>query len=265
MTYALKPIPVDKLHPYPWNVNKMDDPDFQRLCQEMLELGCTQPLQVIERPDGEYNILGGEHRWRAAKTVGIEEVPCIVLSGDKWKDEDTIKLAAFKSNALHGKVDPEKFTEFYEYLKGKFGSEQVQGLLAITDAKAFQKLIGTLKKNVKKTLPASMKGAADKLDGAKTVEDISRIVQDIFQKHGQTADKSYMVFTHAGQTHIYVAMEADVNRDARRLVKLAKERGLNMNDILGPALVWALENAKSVEPRALPEKPPENEVDGADF
>ena len=166
---------------------------------------------------------------------------------------------------LHGTVDPDKFTAFHEYLKEKFGAEQVQGLLAITDAKAFQKLVGTLKKNVKKTLPASMKGAADKLDGAKTVEDISRIVQDIFQKHGQTADKSYMVFTHAGQTHIYVAMEPDVNRDARRLVKLAKERGLNMNDILGPALAWAIGNAASVQPRTASEDQPAEEVDGADF
>jgi len=41
-----------------------------------------QPVQVWQRPDGTHRLIDGERRWRAARKVGLAEVPCDVWPGD---------------------------------------------------------------------------------------------------------------------------------------------------------------------------------------
>lgn len=231
--YPLTYLPVSRLKPVAWNANKMAQPDHDRLGQEMLQTDPIEVLQVIpDRSDGCYWILGGEHRWRAAQATGIEELPCIVLDTEKWTDEDTQQLVAWKINYLRGKPDPDKFLALQKRIAEKFGPERVQGLLAIRDTRLYKKLLEGVKKSVAKSLPPAMKDQASRLDAATSVQDIQRIVQDIFHKHGNTADKGYMVFTHAGQPHVYVPMSPELNTVVRKLVKQAKDSEENFGELL---------------------------------
>ena len=44
--------------------------------------GIIQPL-ILKKDKGEYVIVAGERRWRAAKTIGVKEVPAVVMGA--WK------------------------------------------------------------------------------------------------------------------------------------------------------------------------------------
>jgi ParB family chromosome partitioning protein len=79
-------IPIDKIVPNTWNPNVMDDETFNRLAEEIQDVGMIDPIQVvpIEGEEEKYMILGGEHRWRVMKVLGYETIPCIVLTDEKF-------------------------------------------------------------------------------------------------------------------------------------------------------------------------------------
>ena len=62
----LKP---EQLVPNPWNPNRMDDEMFAKAIESIHRFGFVDPLTARETPDG-YQIIDGEHRWRAAQKHG---------------------------------------------------------------------------------------------------------------------------------------------------------------------------------------------------
>ena len=48
------------------------------LADSIRQNGVIQPLLVRSMPDGTYQIVAGERRWRAAKMAGLTEVPVLV-------------------------------------------------------------------------------------------------------------------------------------------------------------------------------------------
>jgi ParB family chromosome partitioning protein len=52
--------------------------DLEELAESIKENGIIQPLTVAELDNGEYELIAGERRLRAAKKIGMEQVPVIV-------------------------------------------------------------------------------------------------------------------------------------------------------------------------------------------
>ncbi|MCL2110402.1 ParB/RepB/Spo0J family partition protein [Microgenomates group bacterium] len=52
----------------------VEDEKFQELVMSIMEFGILEPLLVADTPAG-YQLIAGERRWRAAKKIGLEEVP----------------------------------------------------------------------------------------------------------------------------------------------------------------------------------------------
>lgn len=78
-------IPTDKIVPNPWNPNQMSDGAFEEYVAEVERLHGL-PKSVIVRPLGDkYQVVDGEHAWRAAKELGFGEVPCEVLDIDNFE------------------------------------------------------------------------------------------------------------------------------------------------------------------------------------
>jgi len=96
-------IRVDQLVPNPWNPNKMSDEMLRKEIDSIKEFGFVDPIHC--RGMGEFvQIIDGEHRWKAAKAIGMEEIPVILLEVDDTVAEQlTIVL-----NDLRGKPDEEK-------------------------------------------------------------------------------------------------------------------------------------------------------------
>jgi ParB family chromosome partitioning protein len=57
---------------------RMDQASLAELADSIRVRGILQPIVVRPVSDGEYEILAGERRWRAAKLAGLERVPALV-------------------------------------------------------------------------------------------------------------------------------------------------------------------------------------------
>ncbi|MBQ9162302.1 MAG: ParB/RepB/Spo0J family partition protein [Clostridia bacterium] len=66
-----------------------DQAALQTLADSIAEHGVIQPIVVREYTDpslaGNYEIIAGERRWRAAKMAGLNEIPVVVMTGDDLK------------------------------------------------------------------------------------------------------------------------------------------------------------------------------------
>lgn len=235
--HDLKYLPVDLLTPNTWNPQDQDEVTFNRLVDEIKpnSTGFIDVVQVVPMEDGTYRILGGEHRWLAAKAADLDEIPCIVLTGEKWRDEDLQKFVTVRLNTIRGKVDPEKFLKLYREMVEKYGAEALQGLMGYTDQKAFLKLVDGMKRGVKKSLSPEMSAEFDeKAKEAKSVEDLQKILQNLFAKYGDTVKHSFMVFTHGKQEHIYIAMDRKMVRAMTKVMDYCKHTGTDINEFMAP-------------------------------
>lgn len=259
-------LPVDLLVPNSWNAQTQDEVTFNRLVDEVKEdsTGFIDTITVVPMDDGTYRILGGEHRWMAAKKADLEEVPCLVLQGEKWKDEDLQKFVTVRLNVIRGKTDPEKFLSLYREMTTKYGADALQGLLGFTDQKAFQKLVDGVRHGMKKSLPKDLSEEFDKeAKNAKTVEDLQRIIQTLFAKYGETVQHSFMIFTHGKQEHIYIQASTKALRSLRKIMTYCQVSGADINKVMEPILAEGAKQlaADLADQKAQEEAPPDRLLD----
>ena len=71
-------IDVDSIHPNPHQPRKnFQKNSLQQLADSMKEEGIIQPV-VVSKKDGEYFLVVGERRWRAAQLLKWEKIPALV-------------------------------------------------------------------------------------------------------------------------------------------------------------------------------------------
>ena len=76
---GLREIPVEAVRPSPTQPRSHFDPDdLEELAQSIREHGILQPVLVSEQPDGTYQLITGERRWRSAQLAGLTTVPAVV-------------------------------------------------------------------------------------------------------------------------------------------------------------------------------------------
>lgn len=61
---------------------RFDDGTLDELATSIRSYGILQPLLVSEIKPGQYHIIAGERRWRAARLAGLTTVPCIIRKRD---------------------------------------------------------------------------------------------------------------------------------------------------------------------------------------
>lgn len=79
-------VPMDQLVPSKTNPRKLfPAEELAELADSIRRHGIIQPLLVRPTPDGDYEIVCGERRWRAAREAGLQDVPVMVreLSTDE--------------------------------------------------------------------------------------------------------------------------------------------------------------------------------------
>ncbi len=76
---GLRDVPIDALHPNPWQPRApLDDAALDDLVASIRQHGVLQPIVVSQQPDGTYQLIAGERRWRSAQRAGLRVVPAIV-------------------------------------------------------------------------------------------------------------------------------------------------------------------------------------------
>ncbi|MFC1680237.1 ParB/RepB/Spo0J family partition protein [Pseudomonadota bacterium] len=75
----LKNVPIDLLQRGKYQPRtRMDKSALEELSQSIKNRGMVQPIVVRPLPDGSYEIIAGERRWRAAQLAGLDDVPVVV-------------------------------------------------------------------------------------------------------------------------------------------------------------------------------------------
>jgi len=75
----LRELPVGLIKPNPDQPRTQFDPAALAALASSIETsGIVQPLLVRPLPDGSYELVAGERRWRAAQEAGLEKVPAVV-------------------------------------------------------------------------------------------------------------------------------------------------------------------------------------------
>lgn len=121
---------IDQLIPNDWNPNRQSDHDFELLLRSMEEDGFTQPIVALEVPvDGKHIIIDGEHRWRAAATLGIPTVPTVLAN----MTPEQARIATIRHNRARGSHDIELEAQILRDLQSLGAIEWAQDSLMLDD------------------------------------------------------------------------------------------------------------------------------------
>jgi ParB family chromosome partitioning protein len=120
---GIRAIGIDMLQPGPFQPRgPMDATALAELTDSIRARGVLQPLLVRAHPTeaGQYQIIAGERRWRAAAAAGLHEVPALVRA---LSDIDAM-AAALVENLQRADLNPIEEAQGYARLTDEFGMTQ---------------------------------------------------------------------------------------------------------------------------------------------
>lgn len=72
-------VPVEKIVSNPFQPRKeFEKTALEELAQSIRQQGVITPITVRRMPDGNYQLIAGERRWRASQMAGLSEIPAYV-------------------------------------------------------------------------------------------------------------------------------------------------------------------------------------------
>ena len=116
-------ISIYKIEPNPLQPRKQfDELELQALADSITANGLIQPLALRRLPNGYYQIIAGERRWRACRLAGLEEVPAVILEAD---DQKAMELALIE-NLQRQDLNPVEEALGYQSLMQDYALTQEQ-------------------------------------------------------------------------------------------------------------------------------------------
>jgi ParB family chromosome partitioning protein len=92
---AVRNVPLDKVTPNPNQPRlAMDKAGLEELTASVREHGVLQPILVRPQPNGHYQLIAGERRWRAAQGAGLTVIPALIEEID---DETALEIAVIEN------------------------------------------------------------------------------------------------------------------------------------------------------------------------
>ena len=118
---AYQQLPIYKVEPNPDQPRQdFDEEELQALADSITVHGIIQPLTVREMPNGYYQIIAGERRWRAARMANLSDVPAVIIEAD---DKKAMELALIE-NLQRQDLNPLEEAQGYQTLMNEYGLTQ---------------------------------------------------------------------------------------------------------------------------------------------
>ena len=115
--YLLGKISIEKIRPNSSQPrNYFDQKKMDELINSIKQRGILQPITVRELKNGEYTIIAGERRYRAAKELGLKWVPAYTI---QITDESEMMEYALIENIQRDNLNAMEEAEGYAILSGK--------------------------------------------------------------------------------------------------------------------------------------------------
>ena len=99
---------------------QFDEEALAELSNSIAQHGVLQPLLVRPMPDGGYQLVAGERRWRASRMAGLTEVPVVIRD---LTDSQVAELALVE-NLQRENLNPLEEANGYKELSDRFGYTQ---------------------------------------------------------------------------------------------------------------------------------------------
>lgn len=218
------------------------DEAIAALADSIREHGVLQPILVRPMPKGGYQIVAGERRWRAARMVGLDEIPVTIK---ELSDTETMQIAIIE-NLQRENLDPVEEAMGYNELIGKYGMTQDKvakmvgkSRSAVANSVRILSLPGEILKllqtgdlslghakallsvsDEKKLIELAHKSA----DGGMTVRQLEKLVQKIAQKDNSGKKNAKSVDNY------FVELEVSLEEKLGRKVKV--EYGKNKGTLM---------------------------------
>lgn len=97
-----------------------DAETLSELAESIKKHGLISPIAVRKLPNGRYQIIAGERRWRACRMAGLTEAPVIIIDAD---DKKVLEIALIE-NLQREDLNPFEEAEGFRSLMDKFGMTQ---------------------------------------------------------------------------------------------------------------------------------------------
>lgn len=108
---------VNKLAPFKNQARRsFSEEEIDELAATIQAHGIRQPLTVLKVNDGRFEVVSGERRLRAAKSIGLNKVPCIIID-DAEKAEEIALIENIQRTDLH----PVELSRSLKSLADKYG------------------------------------------------------------------------------------------------------------------------------------------------
>jgi ParB family transcriptional regulator, chromosome partitioning protein len=120
---AAREVPMEQIHRNAAQPRiDFDEEGLRRLTESIRDKGVLQPILVRPSPErpGDYQIVAGERRWRAAQAAGLASVPIVLRDLD---DLESLEIAIVE-NVQRTDLNPVEEASGFQALVDRFGRTQ---------------------------------------------------------------------------------------------------------------------------------------------
>jgi len=120
---SLRDIPLGEITPNPFQPRVVfDSSELQQLAASIGRQGVLQPITVRKRPEGGYELISGERRWRASKLANCNTVPALIRDASH---AESLELALVE-NIQRKNLNPMESAQAYQRMINEFHLTQEQ-------------------------------------------------------------------------------------------------------------------------------------------
>ena len=117
----LNEISISQIVPNPNQPRReFDETALMELANSIKEIGIIQPITLRQTPDGQYQIIAGERRWRASQLAGLTTIPAYI----KTVKDETVMEMALVENIQREDLNAIEIALAYEHLAEATGMTQ---------------------------------------------------------------------------------------------------------------------------------------------
>jgi ParB family chromosome partitioning protein len=205
------------VNPFQPREHLVEDDKFRELMASILEFGILEPLLVADTPVG-YQLIAGERRWRAAKKLGLEEVPVRLI---KTTPKGMLEIALIE-NIQRVDFNPLEKVKGMQRLMNEFGHT----------LKTLSAKLGQSEDNVRAdlrllTLPDPIKDALSKDLISQSTAEALLLINDqkqMLEVFRQVLDKKLSAEAATSLARVYATVKKDKTKKVSERVKEHEEQ-----------------------------------------
>jgi ParB family chromosome partitioning protein len=150
---SVQEVSVDEIRANPYQPRQFfNEEKLNELASSIKKHGVIQPLIVTKRPEGGYELIAGERRFKASRKSGLQKVPVIIKKiGDKEKIEWALieNIQRDDLNAIEEAEAYERLMEKFNYNQNEIAVQVGKSRSTIANTLRLLELSGNLKKLIK--------------------------------------------------------------------------------------------------------------------